>query len=291
MKNTQLETNSRVSMKKTKSLGIGKLVAYIMLTLWAFTTIYPLVWVLMNSFKPSNDIILNSFNLPSSFNLMNYKNAFTKMSIGRGYVNSLIISGTVVVFVVLFGGLAAYILARFEFKGKKVIYTALLGSLLFPAFATVVPVFVMLYKMNLINKHVGLILPQVAGNLSFAIIVLMGFMKTIPMELEEAGIVEGCNTWQVYTKIIAPISKSSFATVAIFTFLWSYNDLFLSLIILRTKSVQPINVLLNEISSQYGTDYGLMTAVIAIIIIPVMAVYLAAQQFIIKGLTAGAIKG
>jgi len=278
-------------MIRKKRYDVGILTAYTILIAWAFTTIYPLVWVFLNSFKPSNDIILNSFNLPSSFKLTNYKNAFSKMQIGRGYINSLIISGTVVLFVVLLGGLAAYILARFEFKGKKVVYTLLLGSLLFPAFATVVPVFVMLYNMKLINKHLGLILPQIAGNLSFAIIVLMGFMATIPKELEEAAIVEGCSTWQVYAKIICPISIPSFATVGIFTFLWSYNDLFLSLIILRTKNVQPINVLLNEISSQYGTDYGLMTAVIGIIIIPVMVFYLTAQQYIIKGLTAGAVKG
>lgn len=271
--------------------GLGQLGAYMLLIFWAFTTIYPLIWILINSFKTTNEIVKNSFNLPSSFNMTNYMNAFQKMGIGRSYLNSLIISGSTVLLVVLFGGMAAFIMARFDFKLKKFIYTLFLGSLMFPAFATIVPVFTMLRKAQLINKHIGLILPQTAGNLTFAIIILTGFMMSIPIELEEAAVVEGAAPWQVYVRIVVPISKPSFATVSIFTFLWSYNDLFMPLIILRNKDVQPINVLLSHISSQYGTDYGLMAAAVAIIIVPVLIVYFSAQKYIIKGLTAGAIKG
>ncbi len=264
---------------------------YCFLSGWALTTIYPLYWVLLNSFKTSYEIILNSFNIPGEFKILNYINAFMKINIGRSYLNSLIISCSVVAIVIFLGGLAAYVLGRFEFKFKKAIHTALMGSLLFPAFCTIVPVFVMLKNFHLLNKHLGLILPQAAGNLPFAIIVLTGFMISIPREFEESALIEGCSVWQVYIKIIAPVSRSAFASVAIFTFLWSYNDLFMSLIILRTREVQPINVLLAEISSQYGTDYGLMAAAIVIIIIPVLAFYLAAQKSIVKGLTAGALKG
>jgi raffinose/stachyose/melibiose transport system permease protein len=286
---TRIQFKNRFTFRK--HFGLGQIGAYILLIFWAFTTIYPLIWILINSFKITNEIVKNSFNLPSSFNMTNYMNAFQKMGIGRSYLNSLIISGSTVLLVVLFGGMAAFIMARFEFKLKKFIYTLLLGSLMFPAFATIVPVFTMLRKAQLINKHIGLILPQTAGNLAFAIIILTGFMMSIPIELEEAAVVEGAAPWQVYVRIVVPISKPSFATVSIFTFLWSYNDLFMPLIILRNKDVQPINVLLSHISSQYGTDYGLMAAAVAIIIVPVLIVYFSAQKYIIKGLTAGAIKG
>lgn len=286
---TRIQFKNRFTFRK--HFGLGQIGAYILLIFWAFTTIYPLIWILINSFKTTNEIVKNSFNLPSSFNMTNYMNAFQKMGIGRSYLNSLIISGSTVLLVVLFGGMAAFIMARFDFKLKKFIYTLFLGSLMFPAFATIVPVFTMLRKAQLINKHIGLILPQTAGNLAFAIIILTGFMMSIPIELEEAAVVEGAAPWQVYVRIVVPISKPSFATVSIFTFLWSYNDLFMPLIILRNKDVQPINVLLSHISSQYGTDYGLMAAAVAIIIVPVLIVYFSAQKYIIKGLTAGAIKG
>ncbi|NLK97988.1 MAG: carbohydrate ABC transporter permease [Epulopiscium sp.] len=286
---TRIQFKNRFTFRK--HFGLGQIGAYILLIFWTFTTIYPLIWILINSFKTTNEIVKNSFNLPSSFNMTNYMNAFQKMGIGRSYLNSLIISGSTVLLVVLFGGMAAFIMARFDFKLKKFIYTLFLGSLMFPAFATIVPVFTMLRKAQLINKHIGLILPQTAGNLAFAIIILTGFMMSIPIELEEAAVVEGAAPWQVYVRIVVPISKPSFATVSIFTFLWSYNDLFMPLIILRNKDVQPINVLLSHISSQYGTDYGLMAAAVAIIIVPVLIVYFSAQKYIIKGLTAGAIKG
>ena len=270
--------------------SVRKLFIYIILVIWAMTTIYPMFWVINNSFKPSDEVISNSFALAGSFDLFNYKTAVERVNIFNSYKNSLIISGSVVVLVMLFAGLSAYIIARYRFRFKNIIYTALVGCMLFPVFSTIVPVFMILSKMKLINTHPGLILTQTAGNLPFAVLVLSAYMATIPVELEEAAHMEGCNTWQRFSRLIIPISRPSFATVAIFTFLWSYNDLFMSLVIIRKKELHPICLLLNEISSQYGTDFGLMAATVAITVVPVLIVYLIAQKHIVKGLTAGAIK-
>ena len=130
-----------------------------------------------------------------------------------------------------------------------------------------------------------MILPQIAGNLCFAIIVLMGFIESVPMELEESAYMDGCYVFQVYFHIIMPAAKSSFATVAI------YNDLFTQNFFLRVPKEKTITLLLNEISSQAGVDYGLMAASVVLIVVPVLAVYILLQKHIIKGLTAGAIKG
>lgn len=277
-------------MKNNNKTRIVAFFKYLFLSLWAITTIYPLLWVIQNSFKSSQQIIDDSFNIPVDMYLENFKNAFER-NILRGYTNSLIISVTVVVVVLLIGSMAGYILARFEFKSKKIVYTLIISSLMIPVFATIVPVFELLLKMNLFNNRVGLILPQIAGNLAFTISVLASYMSTIPRELEEAAFMEGCNSFQVFTKVILPITKPSLAASAIFVFLWSYNDLFSSLIILRTRDKMPINVMLTDISSQYGTDYGLMAAVIAIIVLPVLIFYIMAQRFIIEGMTSGAVKG
>lgn len=137
----------------------------------------------------------------------------------------------------------------------------------------------------------AVILPQIAGNLCFATIVLMGFIQSVPIDLEESAYVDGYNVFQVYFHIIMPAAKFSFATVAIFSFLWSYNDLFTQNFFLRFLKERTITLLLNEISSQAGVDYGLMAASVVLIVIPVLAVYVMLQKNIIKGLTAGAVKG
>ena len=138
---------------------------------------------------------------------------------------------------------------------------------------------------------VATILPQIAGNLCFAIIILTGFIQSVPIELEESAYLDGCNVFQIFFRIIVPAAKSSFATVAIFAFLWSYNDLFTQSFFLRYPQERAITGLLNEISSQAGVNYGLMAASVVLVVVPVLIVYVCLQKHIIKGLTAGAVKG
>lgn len=273
------------------SSKLGMILVYVVLISWSMTTIFPLAWVFLNSFKQSDEIISNTFSLPSDPTLENYINAFETVNIGKSYINSFIISGSVVILVLALGGLAAFAMARMNFKLRGVLQTLLVASLLIPSFATIVPVYRMMIGMELVNTHAALIIPQTAGNLPFAILVISGYMATIPKELEEAAVMDGCNRLKMFTKVFLPISLPSFATVGTFVFLWSYNDLFSSLVLVSQEKVAPIVVLLSNVSSQYGTDYGLMTAAIAMTIIPVLIFYLFAQKTFEKGATSGAVKG
>ncbi|MFV0519519.1 MAG: carbohydrate ABC transporter permease [Lachnospirales bacterium] len=270
---------------------LGKFVIYFILILWAITTIYPFFWVINSSFKTSNDILSNAFSIASSFDLTNYTNAFSKVNILKSYGNSLIVSGSVTVCVVILSTMAAFVMTRYNFKGKKFVNLLFLGSLMIPAFSTIIPVFSMVAKFDLINKHIAVIVPQIAGNLSFAIIVLMGYMRTLPLELEESAFLEGCGVFKTYTKIIVPLSIPTIASVSVFTFLWSYNDLFLQMIILRKNEVMPISALLRMISSQFGTDFGLMAASVTLVVVPILIIYIFLQKYIIEGMTHGALKG
>lgn len=274
----------------TKS-KFGKLLIYIILSIWAISTIFPLLWVILNSFKKSNDIINGTFKFPTSPILDNYVNAFQTINIGKSYINSFIISGSVVFLVLFFAGLASFVMARMSFKLRTFLQTLLIASLLIPSFATIVPVYRMMIELGLVNNYLALIIPQTAGNLPFAILVISGYMATIPRELEEASIIDGCNRWKMFIQVFLPISAPIFGTVATFVFLWSYNDLFSSLVFVEHESVRPIVVLLSQVSSQYGTDYGLMTAAITMTVIPVVIFYLFAQKTFEKGATAGAVKG
>lgn len=274
-------------------------VTYLVLSLWALTTIYPFIWVILNSFRQKGLIMSDSFSLPlgEAFTWDNYLTAWHRADFKNAYLNSFLISGTVTVCVVVIAGLAAYGLVRYRFRGRGLLYSVVLGGMMFPVFSTIIPVFRMEAVMGIAGTGnrwlslIAVILPQVAGNLCFAIVILMGFIQSVPIELEESAYLDGCNVFQIYFHIIIPAAKSSFATVAIFAFLWSYNDLFTQSFFLRYPQERAITGLLNEISSQAGVNYGLMAASVVLVVIPVLVVYVCLQKHIIKGLTAGAVKG
>ena len=283
-----------------KKITPAKAGTYAVLTFWALTTLYPFVWVILNSFRERGLIRKDSFSIPlpgNGFTMGNYDKAMERFDFGSAYANSLIVSIAVTVAVVLIAGFAAYGLVRFRFKLRGVCYSLIMAGMMFPVFSTIIPVFRMEAAWGIASSGnrwlslLAVILPQIAGNLCFAIIVLMGFIESVPIELEESAYVDGCHVFQVYFHIIMPAAKSSFATVAIFSFLWSYNDLFTQNFFLRVPREKTITLLLNEISSQAGVDYGLMAASVVLIVAPVLAVYIMLQKHIIKGLTAGAVKG
>ena len=285
--------------KSRNGSGLWQVPVYAVLIFWALTTIYPLFWVAINSFKVKNEILANSFSMPVGelFTLANYRRAFDRVPILGAYVNSLILSGTVTVVVMALAGLAAFALVRYQFKGREFLMSVVVGSMMFPAFSTIVPVFRMEASWGLVNtsnRWISLFscaLPQIAGNLSFAIIVLSGYIRSLPIELEEAAYMEGCTTFKIFTKIVVPMTKPSFATVAIFSFLWSYNDLFTQTFFLRIQPQWAITRLLKELTAMEGTNYGLMAAAVTIVGVPVIIIYAFLQKYIIKGMTAGAIKG
>ena len=285
-------------MKKRK-FSPGMCVVYLILIFWALTTIYPILWVILNSFKDKKKIIANSFALPIGdlFSMDNYKTAFDRLNIFTAYKNSIIVSCCVALVVLLLAGMASYALVRYNLKTKKLLNTLVVAAMMFPVFATIIPVFRMEFSWGIVNTDkvslslISLILPQIAGNLAFAMVVLTGYIRSLPIELEESAYLEGCNPMQIFFKIVVPLTKPSFATVGIFSFLWSYNDLFSQTFFLRFKDQWAITRLLMEISSREGTDYGLMAAVVTLIIVPLLVVYVCLQKYIIKGMTAGAVKG
>jgi raffinose/stachyose/melibiose transport system permease protein len=276
-----------------------QVLCYVFLSIWALSTIYPILWVIQNSFKAKDRILADSFALPLGdlFTTANYRKAFSNLDIVGAYKNSLFISGVVCVTVVLLAGMAAYAFSRYQFKGVGMLYSLVVASMMFPVYATIIPVYSMETAWGITNTKswiltmLSVILPQIAGNLAFAIIVLTGYIKGLPIELEEAAYMEGCSAFGIFFRVIMPLTKPSFATVAIFSFLWSYNDLFTQMFFLRRPEMRAITRLLNELTSQEGTNYGLMAAAVTLVVVPVIIVYIFLQKYIIKGMTAGAIKG
>lgn len=299
MMNTDHITALKFHRLHRRTISPWGILIYFLLCVWALTTMYPFIWVILNSFRQKKLIRSESFSFPTgkSFTFDNYLTAFDRVDIWGAYKNSLVISCTVTIIVLILAALAAYGMARYTFRGRGILRGLIIASMMFPAFSTIIPVFRMMFGWNIVNtgsvglSQLSVILPQIAGNLSFAIVVLMGYMKSIPIELEEAAFLEGYNIYQIIFRIIVPLAKPSFATVAIFTFLWSYNDLFTQMFFLRFKDTFTITRLLNEITSIAGVNYGLMAAAVVLVVVPVLLVYILLQKNIIKGLTTGALKG
>lgn len=282
-----------MAIRSRRRFPFAQVAAYTVLILWALTTVLPFLWVIINSFKNKDIIQTNAFTLMFEPTLDNYIKTFTRppQSVWMAYLNSLVISGTVTVLVMLLAGMAAFAMVRYRFKGRRLLDSLIVASLMFPVFSTIIPVFQMLSAIRVVDNPIGVILPQTAGNLAFAIVILMGYIRGLPIDMEESAFLEGCNVFQVFYRIIMTVCRPAFATVAIFAFLWSYNDLFTQLFFLRSPQTWAITRFLNEVSSQFGTDYGMMCAVVTLIVVPVLIVYIFLQKNIVKGLTAGAIKG
>ena len=189
---------------------VGKTLLYVFMSLWALTTIYPFIWVILNSFKPRGLIRSDTFSLPigDKFTLENYVTAFKRVDIGTAYVNSIVISGAVTVVVMVLAGLAAYAMVRYSFRLRGFLHSMIIASMMFPVFSTIIPVFRMESSWGIVNTgsiwltRLSVVLPQIAGNLSFAIIVLMGFIRSLPVDLEEAAYLEGYNVFPAQQKIL-----------------------------------------------------------------------------------------
>nr|WP_321261247.1 carbohydrate ABC transporter permease [uncultured Sphaerochaeta sp.] len=284
---------SKQSLFRSRKL-IFLILGYAVLVIWAFSTIVPLVWVVVNSFKSSGEILRNSLALPSGLDFKNYLSItqYPDVNLLRSLGNSFIISGSVVILVVAIASMAAFALGRFRMKATVYVLGLLTAGLLVPSFATVIPNFVTLSYIPFVKgSYFAAIIPQTAGNLCFSIIMMTGFMSSLPNELDEAAIIDGASIPRIFISIAIPLTRSMIATIAVMVFLWSYNDLFTSLVYIAKQTQKPVCVILSMVSNMFGTDYGAMMAAILVTILPPMGLYMVAQEQVVSGLTAGAVKG
>ncbi len=296
------ENSKLIPEKGIFRFNCPQIITYTVLWLWAISTIAPLVWVLINSFKNNDEILGNAFSLPRNYidNGTIFQNfetlkQFSENNIFRGFINSFIISGSTMLLVLLLGSMAAFVLARFRFRFTKHIKVYLIASMLIPQFAVIVPNFIIMKNIGEViegfqGSYLTVIIPQTAGLMSFAILIITSFMSGLPRELEEAALIDGCSIPGIYWRIAVPLTTPAFVSVGIMEFLWSYNDLLTPLVYL-TKRNHPVTVLISQVQSLYSTDYGAMMAAIFITVIPVLILYFISQEYVIKGMTTGAVKG
>jgi raffinose/stachyose/melibiose transport system permease protein len=281
------------SPKERAIAYLRAILVYGLLILWACTTIVPLLWVFVNSFKASDDILRNSVALPAKWVFDNFRTmtSYPDVNLLIAFRNSVIISGGVVAGVVVFSSFAAFALGRFTTGFTRYVNALLSACLLVPSFSTLIPNFVLISSLPIRGTYLSVILPQIAGNMCFSTLLLTGYVRSLPKELDEAAIIDGASVMQIFWRIIWPLTVPMISTVGVMVFIWSYNDLLTSLVYLPTRALQPVSVILSLVSNMFGTDYGAMMAAIVITILPLLVLYVAAQEQVVKGLTVGAVKG
>ena len=264
---------------------------YIVLGIFTILCLYPLLWLFLSSFKPNTELYPNPWGLPEHFSLDNYVQAITEGHILQYFGNSVIIAVSAVLVAVVLSSMVSYAITRMQWKLSRLTLNVFLLGMMIPVYAMVVPLFSMFNRMGLLNTHLAVIIPHIAIAFPMAIFIMTGFMGSLPKEMEEAAVMDGCNIYQIFFKIIMPISKSSVVTVAVVTFINIWNDLLLPQIFLTDASKMTLPVGLTEFQGQYATNYVAEIAAVIITIIPSIIVYIWLHKHIMEGMVAGAVKG
>ena len=274
---------------KAKDLTID-IAGYILLSFALIIAFMPLVWMILNSFRSSEEIFMKPMSLPEQFNLMVFATAWRRARLNTAFVNSILNMVGTNALVLIAATSAAFAIARIKFVGAKVISGLLASSIVISGQLVLLPLFIVLRKLHVYNTLWATIIADAALYLPICITLFTGFFKEIPYELEESTVMDGCSKWRFFYRFMIPLSKPILATALIFVSLWTWNEYLFALTFLKDNLVRTIPVQLQNFSSQYSVDYGPLFAALSIAIVPLLILYITMQSWFIKGLTAGAIK-
>lgn len=261
------------------------------LVFFTLTILYPLFFVLITSFKTNNEFYQNIWLPGKVFHFENYVLAWVKGNLGLYTLNSIIVVTSSIFLITLSSMLAGYSLAKLLKKGSSIITTIILSTMMIPNEATIVLLFVLMVRLGLMNTRGGLIIVYVGWSLALSTYIFKNFFISLPRELAEAAKIDGCNEFQVFIKVMVPISKPAIATVIIFNFISLWGEFLWALLTISDKNLKTIPLGLFTFQNQYSTQWGPLSASISIIIIPLILVFIYFQKYFIEGLTSGAIKG
>ncbi len=267
-------------------------VSHTVLVIWCVLVIAPMIWVFIGSFKTSAEIFASPFSLPSEWSFTNYENAWVDAQIGRAFVNTIIVVGTALVLVMLLGAMCAYVLARFEFPGRRAIYYLMLAGLTFPVFLAIVPLFFVLQNAGLLGTLPGLIVVYVAFALPFTVFFLYAFFRGLPDDIAEAAAIDGAGNWRTFFQVMLPMATPGMASVAIFNFLGLWNQFILPIALNPAQENYVLSQRLAAFvsSAGYAVDFGAMFAAVVVTIVPVLIAYLVFQRQLQGSVSAGTMK-
>ncbi|MEV1286215.1 carbohydrate ABC transporter permease [Micromonospora sp. NPDC049679] len=260
---------------------------------WAVIVIVPILWTFLASFKNTTEIFSSPWTLPGELRWENYSRAWTKAHVGTYFLNSVIVVSISTFGTMLFGSMAAYVLARYKFVGNRFIYYLFVSGLAFPVFLALVPLFFVVKNLGLLDTHTGLVLVYIAYSLPFTIFFLAAFFKTLPSSVAEAGMIDGCSHTRLFFQVMLPMAKPGLISVAIFNIIGQWAQYQLPLVLLsnaKDKWVLTQGIADISVNAGYEADWSGLFAALTIAILPMIVVYAIFQRQIQSGLTSGAVK-
>lgn len=290
-----MDSTKNIEKHKKKSAGdrISDGIVRFILYLYSIIVLFPMIWTVYTSFKSSSEFYDNPWALPKQINFNNYASAFKKANMGTYFVNSIIITVLSLALIIVISLLAAYAIARFDSKVTRLFNNLFMGGLFVPSTLILIPLFLLLNQMHLLDKYIGLTTVYVAFSLSFSIYVMVGFLKSIPKDYEEAAYLDGCSYFGALSRVMVPMAKPAVVTVAIFNFISLWNEYIFALVIISSDSKKTLPVGLANLSQvqKYSTDWGTLFAGLVIVMIPTILFYALLQKKLIAGLNVGGLKG
>nr|WP_308167518.1 carbohydrate ABC transporter permease [Catellatospora tritici] len=283
--------------EKQRSFGILNKLSHVALVVWAILIIYPLIFTFLAAFKSNTEIFVgNPFAFPSNWDWDSFARAWNEAHIGRYFLNSVIVVVFSTAGTMLFGAMAAYVLARYEFVGNRVIYFLFIAGLAFPVFLTLTPLYLVVDQLGLLGTHFGLILVYIAYSLPFTVFFLTAFFKTLPNAVAEAAMIDGASHTRLFFRVMMPMAKPGLVSITIFNIIGQWNQYVLPVSLLpggeegEKKWLLTQGIAAISTSAGYQADWPALFAALSIAIIPMIIVYTIFQRQIQSGLTAGAVK-
>lgn len=255
-------------------------------------TIYPLLWMVSSSFKVERDIFQQIGLIPRNFTFENYVEGWSKdLGFSLYFSNSLALVLFSIVGNLISCSLAAYAFSRLQFKLKPLMFALMLGTIMLPPHAVIIPQYIMFFKLGVANSIIPIVLPKFFATESFFIFLLVQFMRGIPRELDQAAIIDGCGSWGIFSRIIIPLSQPALVTTTIFTFLWTWNDFFPQLIYLTSPKLHTVSLALKRfVDPDVLPAYGQMMAMSTLSIVPIMLLFAFSQRLLIEGISTTGMK-
>lgn len=270
-------------------MKIKKILIYIFLGVTSILTLVPFIWMISASFMADGKAsVFPPVFWPDEFVFSQYENLFVRLNMARNFLNSLLLSFLVTVISLFFNSMAGFAFAKYRFIGRKKLFNILLSTMIIPSQVTMLPLFLMLKSLGLINTYMAIIIPGLAN--IFGIFLIRQYVLAIPDSLIEAAKIDGATDFQIYRKIILPLAIPILVTLAIFTFLGTWNDFLWPLIALTDDSMYTLPVALANLMGEHTKDPELMMAGSVLTIIPVIIVFLVLQKYYIKGIMMGSVK-
>jgi arabinogalactan oligomer/maltooligosaccharide transport system permease protein len=274
-----------------------RLAAHAGLIVLVAIVLYPVLLVLRIALEPGRQLAMSASPLPQHVSVSHFVELFTQrgghgeLLFPRDTLNSLLIAGATTIVGVVISCTAAYALSRFRFPGRKAGLTTFLVVQMFPATLLLIPLYVVLDRLGLLNSSVGLVLVYSTTSIPFCVWTLKGYFDTLPRELEEAARIDGASPWMIFRRIILPLARPGIAVTALFSFMTAWNEFIMAATFMTDESRYTLPVLIQSTVGEHTANYGLFAAGAVVTSIPVMVAFYVLQKYLVGGLTAGAVKG